>query len=102
MVCYLLNVKDRHNGNILIDDKGHIIHIDFGFMFNISPGNNINFENAPFKLTYEMIEMMNGYESDLFHFFKVLIFKSLVELRKHYIELCLLIEMMEAPNDPLN
>lgn len=41
---------NRHNGNILIDAYGHIIHIDFGFMLAISPG-GINFESAPFKLT---------------------------------------------------
>ncbi|XVE86545.1 hypothetical protein DITRI_Ditri18aG0041700 [Diplodiscus trichospermus] len=56
LVCYLLQVKDRHNGNLLLDEEGHIIHIDFGFMLSNSPG-GVNFESAPFKLTRELLEV---------------------------------------------
>lgn len=60
VISYLLQFKDRHNGNIMIDDAGHIIHIDFGFCFDIAPG-GVRFERAPFKLTTEMIAVMGGY-----------------------------------------
>ncbi|KNB41691.1 protein kinase [Blastocystis sp. subtype 4] len=37
IVCYVLQVKDRNDGNILIDRHGNLVHIDFGFLLsNIS------------------------------------------------------------------
>ena len=35
----------------MIDDEGHIIHIDYGFLLSNAPGKGLKFEKAPFKLT---------------------------------------------------
>ena len=90
---YLFAIKDRHNGNIMIDRKGHIIHIDFGFMLQNSPG-NVGFEGAPFKLTQEYVELMDGVDSALFEYFKSLITAGLLEIRKNMRDLVRFITIM--------
>lgn len=93
IVCYLLQVKDRHNGNILIDVEGHVIHIDFGFMLSNSPG-SINFESAPFKLTSELVDVMGGPNSDIFNYFRTLVLLGFSEVRKDMERIVSIVEMM--------
>lgn len=67
LMSYLFLFKDRHNGNLLLDTAGHVIHIDFGFVFGIAPGGSFSLEQStPFKLTDEMLEVMGGLGSPLF------------------------------------
>jgi len=66
LITYIFCIKDRHNGNILIDQEGHIIHIDFGFLLGIAPGGSFSIESAPFKLTEEMLDVFGGIDSDFF------------------------------------
>lgn len=94
---YLFNVKDRHNGNILIDSQGHLIHIDFGFYLQNSPGNmGFQFEQAPFKFTQEYLDIMGGEHSPMFEYFKSLMIRGLFEVRKHLDELIILIKILSV------
>lgn len=82
IVTFLLQIKDRHNGNILLDRDGHLIHIDFGFMLSNTPG-NIGFEAAPFKLPPEYIEVLGGPTGTSFLEFKRLFREGFKAARKH-------------------
>ncbi|KNA16840.1 hypothetical protein SOVF_085540 [Spinacia oleracea] len=103
LVCYLLQIKDRHNGNLLLDEEGHIIHIDFGFLLSNSPG-GVNFESAPFKLTRELLEVMDsdaeGIPSEFFDYFKVLCIQGFLTCRKHAERIILLVEMLQDSGFP--
>lgn len=100
VISYLLQFKDRHNGNIMYDDFGHILHIDFGFIFDIVPG-GVKFEAVPFKLTKEMIRVLGGSKDSLgFKLFERLTIKAFLALRKHYKFLENTIEPMLDSNLP--
>ncbi|CAM9515425.1 unnamed protein product [Pylaiella littoralis] len=101
IACYLLQIKDRHNGNILLDTQGRIIHVDFGFMLANSPGGNLGFESAPFKLTQGFLNLMGGTRSRCFREFKGLCVDTFLALRRNSQEIVLLVEMMASGNETL-
>ncbi|KAG8430863.1 hypothetical protein GDO86_019842 [Hymenochirus boettgeri] len=94
LVCYLLQVKDRHNGNILLDAEGHIIHIDFGFILSSSP-RNLGFETSAFKLTSEFVDVMGGLNGDMFNYYKMLMLQGLIAARKHMDRVVQIVEIMQ-------
>ncbi|KAK5931511.1 hypothetical protein CesoFtcFv8_000224 [Champsocephalus esox] len=94
LICYLLQVKDRHNGNILLDADGHIIHIDFGFILSSSP-KNLGFETSAFKLTTEFVDVMGGPDGDMFNYYRMLMLQGLIAARKHMDRVLQIVEIMQ-------
>jgi len=94
LVCYFLQIKDRHNGNILIDNEGHIIHIDFGFLLSNAPGKGLKFENAPFKLSNDMLDCLGGVNGKYFENFRKLLHKGFIAVNKNRQKISILVEMM--------
>ncbi|TMW55171.1 hypothetical protein Poli38472_013933 [Pythium oligandrum] len=94
IVCYILSIKDRHNGNILLDVEGHLVHIDFGFFLGRAPGGSFSFETAPFKLTTEMVDVLGGRQSTQFKYFSGLCVKGALAARKHAETIYSLVEVM--------
>lgn len=82
----LLQPKDRHNGNLLIDNFGRLVHIDFGFILETSPGGNMRFESAHFKLSHEMTQLLDPsgvMKSETWNLFVSLCVKGYLAARRH-------------------
>mmetsp|Transcript_2923 Transcript_2923/g.11137 ORF Transcript_2923/g.11137 Transcript_2923/m.11137 type:complete len:1960 (-) Transcript_2923:2342-8221(-) len=100
VVSYILNIKDRHNGNILIDKEGHIIHIDFGFLFDTAPGGKFSIEKSAFKLNTEMLRIMgenpNAHKrnSEGFLMFRDLVLKGFLAAREYMDDIISIVEVM--------
>jgi phosphatidylinositol 4-kinase B len=99
LLTYTLQIRDRHNGNILLDKDGNLIHIDFGFMLSNSPG-YVGFESAPFKLTADYLDLLEGMGSERWLRLKDLLTQGLLALRKHSDQLISLLEAL-LPNSTL-
>jgi phosphatidylinositol 4-kinase A len=101
VVSYILQIKDRHNGNIMIDDWGHIIHIDFGFIFDWSPGKDMRFESADFKLTKEFIDIVGGdQQAEAYQLYVTKTVQAYIAVRQHYPIFRNLIQLMHLSGFP--
>ena len=99
LLSYYLDIKDRHNGNIMINSEGRIMHIDFGFLLGTSP-KNLGFERAQFKLVKSYVDILDGFEGKMFKKFKEQMVKGLIESKKHFQIISTMIKIMSHSNLP--
>jgi len=79
VITYLLGIGDRHLENLMIDNTGHLFHIDFGYVLGKDPKPM----PPPFKLCKEMVEAMGGERSPGYERFKLKCVEVFMHLRKH-------------------
>ena len=76
-----------------------MVHIDFGFILSIAPGGAFAFENAPFKLTPDYLALMGGVNSQMFEYFKILLYQGFMAVRKYVDDFCDIVEIMSKESN---
>lgn len=83
LFCFFLQIKDRHNANILLTPQNRQIHIDFGFIMGSYPG-NLKFEANYFKFSSESMSEIGGKRSEFYEKFKELFIRGFFSIRKNF------------------
>lgn len=80
-LSYILGLGDRHLDNIMINNKGQIFHIDYGYLMD-NPATTILSE-PKIKITGLMIDFLGGENSEFYDLFKKYTVKIYDILRLH-------------------
>ncbi|KAF3839091.1 hypothetical protein F7725_017808, partial [Dissostichus mawsoni] len=101
LICYLLQVKDRHKGTSCWT-LTVIIHIDFGFILSSSPRTWLRdvFSDPPgvsnSKLTCCFLSSGDGGpDGDMFNYYRMLMLQGLIAARKHMDRVIQIVEIMQ-------
>jgi hypothetical protein len=91
LFCFIFQLKDRHNGNILINLDNRVIHVDFGYILGYFPG-NLKFEADSFKLSTKFMLELNGKQTENFEYFRELFLRGFITLKKNYSKLIIILK----------
>ena len=96
VVMWLLLLRDRHNGNLMLDEEGHYFHIDFGFILGHSTGKQIGgmIECSAFKLTQEYIDLLDGRGSPVYEKFCAACCAAMAASHAHAATICSMVEIV--------
>ncbi|AAK39928.1 phosphatidylinositol 4-kinase (nucleomorph) [Guillardia theta] len=82
LLCYLLQIKDRHNCNILLGSDNRLIHLDYGFILDEQPG-NMSFEPNSFKFTKYFMYKIGGKKSEDYEKLRYTFIRAFISIRKY-------------------
>jgi hypothetical protein len=80
VISYLLGIGDRHLDNIMISNSGLLFHIDFGYILGQDPKYS---NNRLIRVTPEIVNVIGGYQSKDYEYFKKYCVKIYNRLRLH-------------------
>uniref|UniRef100_A0A6C0E8Z8 Phosphatidylinositol 3-kinase n=1 Tax=viral metagenome TaxID=1070528 RepID=A0A6C0E8Z8_9ZZZZ len=67
-ISYILGLGDRHLDNIMMNNKGQIFHIDYGYLMENPKTHILGAPNI--KMTSDMIDFIGGNQSEYYKMFK--------------------------------
>jgi phosphatidylinositol 4-kinase A len=83
LITYLLGIKNRHDGNLMLDREGHIFASDYSCALGSdAPAFGSSIEIAPFKLTTDYLNIMGGPKGTCYQFFRCLVVAGLKRARE--------------------
>ncbi len=80
VLSYLLGIGDRHLDNIMISKTGLLFHIDFGYILGQDPKYS---NNKLIRVTPEIVNVIGGYQSEDYVYFKKCCTRIYNRLRLH-------------------
>ena len=81
-VTYLLAIGDRHLENLMVQDSGHLFHIDFGYILGKNPPNKDRWV-PPIRINEPMVKGMGGIDSKGYAEFKQKTIDAIIHLRNY-------------------